>query len=505
MADKPTPQPDQDPVTKGLDGVIEGLAKVVKEGEKNNKTLGEKFTAGFKENYQKLQQQSNITGNLKEGLGKDLDKFKMMLGPLEAIPGMATATALIKSTMSKLLLTSIKLFNAEQRAAAFEKMKFKWEKTKQRAKDLGKGAGQLLKNIAKHPVKSFGLILMGAVTAFGVAAAGFVSGLAASFSKMFNFFGFKKIGTFFNTASMKAWDKSRLMIEKFITRFKSFTGLMGNFSKGSKMLQPIIQGVTKALGFVGKFASILGKLFWPIQIVMTLWEGLKGGMEGFKKYEGDGLINQIMGGLLGFIEGVAAFLIGWPLDLLKSAVVWIGDKLGFDMSFLESFSFEDIIGSLGTTMYDYILGGIQYIKDVFANIDIGAYLSGLVDRAMNGLKAVWAKIVSFPKAVGAGSSAAIKALVPGGDSPKEAFTKAYNKSMRSSGARIDALQAQGEKLRAQSEKTTEAARDVEFSKFEAGTNVVSTNNVQNNQTTKKSVPSRQPPVDAYAHRLAVAQ
>jgi len=503
MADKNTVK------VEGLSGVIEGLAKVVKEGEKNNKTLGQKFTAGFKENYEKLQKQANITGNLKEGLGQDLDKFKMMLGPLEAIPGMNTALAMIKSTMAKLLVTSIGLLRSEQRKEAFEAMKFKWDKAKRRAADLAKGTKDILKNIVKHPVKSFGLILMGAVTAFGVAIMGFVSGLASSFSKMFGFFGFKKLSTFFDKASIKSWERAQKMIDAFITRFRSFAGLMGNFSKGSKVLQPIIKGVTKTLGFIGKFASILGKLFWPIQIVMTLWEGLKGGMEGFKKYEGDGIINQIFGGLLGFISGVASFLIGWPLDMLKSAVAWIGDKLGFDMSFLEEFSFQDLIGGLGTYIYDWILGSIQFIKDLWNNIDIMGYLSGLVDRAMNTLKLVWEKIASFPKAVGAGSAAAVGALLPGGESPIEAFNRAYNESMAGSDAKIEALAGKGEELKAQSDKTAEANMEaygrVELEKFKAGTNVVSTNNVQNNQTTKKSIPTRQIPVDAHAHRLALAQ
>jgi hypothetical protein len=85
-----------------------------------------------------------------------------------------------------------------------------------------------------------------------------------------------------------------------------------------------------------------------------------------------------------------------PLDLLKDGISWIAEKLGFEnfSGMLDSFSF----------------------KDLFSN---------MVDK----VKVIVQKIFRFPLAVANGSGAAVEAFMPGGDSPIEAFSKAFNKTM----------------------------------------------------------------------------
>ena len=118
------------------------------------------------------------------------------------------------------------------------------------------------------------------------------------------------------------------------------------------------------------------------------------------------------------------------------------------------------------------------------------------------------KITAFPKAVASGSAAAVGAFLPGGESPREAFNRAFNESMAGSEARIKAEVLKGQELQAQMDATTEAARDVEFGGKDRDAktvnNVVQTNN-QSVSNTKKSAPSKQRVSDEFSHRLALAQ
>ena len=115
------------------------------------------------------------------------------------------------------------------------------------------------------------------------------------------------------------------IIDKFKTAFKIF-------KEGS--------GIMKTLGAVGR---VLGRLFFPFTVIMAIWDTVKGAIEGFEK---DGII----GGILGAISGLLTGLIGIPLDLLKSVVSWIAEKMGFEgvSKFLDSFSISTIIKSIIT-------------------------------------------------------------------------------------------------------------------------------------------------------------
>jgi hypothetical protein len=84
-------------------------------------------------------------------------------------------------------------------------------------------------------------------------------------------------------------------------------------------------------------------------------------------------------------------LITMPLDLLKNGISWIAEKLGFDefSAVLDSFSF-----------------------------------TGLFDKLVDGP-------LKFIKAIGAGTAAAFAAALPGGESPTEAFGRAFSEVMAS--------------------------------------------------------------------------
>lgn len=144
------------------------------------------------------------------------------------------------------------------------------------------------------------------------------------------------------------------------------------------------------------FGAILGRIFIPIGIIMGLVDIISGTIDGFTAESGN-IADKILGGFYGAYKGLINGLIMMPLDLLKDGISWIAEKLGFEnfSGMLDSFSF----------------------KDLFSN---------MVDK----VKVIVQKIFRFPVAVGRGIGSALGAVVnPLGDSPTEAFSKAFNKVM----------------------------------------------------------------------------
>jgi hypothetical protein len=115
----------------------------------------------------------------------------------------------------------------------------------------------------------------------------------------------------------------------------------------------------------------------------------------------------MLGGLLGGISGLVKFIIGWPLDLLKSAVTWIGEKMGFDMSFLKGFSFQDLIGDF----YDKLTQGII---DGFAAI--AEWFKGLPDKARSAVGKMGDWFSNLPEKFMQWIKGAVRAILPDPDS-----------------------------------------------------------------------------------------
>ena len=174
-----------------------------------------------------------------------------------------------------------------------------------------------------------------------------------------------------------------------ITRIAKFLKPVGDFFKSIfKMGKVFVTGsktATGLLSFAKGFGATLGKLFLPLTIIMGVWDLVTGFIDGFSSTEGD-MFNKIVGGLTGGIGKVAKTLIGIPLDLLKSAVKWLGEKMGFDMKFLDSFSFEDIIGDIFDgfkamiiSIKDDVVNGLKGIFKGFTKLFSGDVKGGLGD------------------------------------------------------------------------------------------------------------------------------
>jgi hypothetical protein len=106
----------------------------------------------------------------------------------------------------------------------------------------------------------------------------------------------------------------------------------------------------------GAVSSIIGKIAFPLMVIMTIWDTVKGAIEGFEK---DGIVGAIAGAIKGFVNS----LVMAPLDMLKSAVSWILGAFGFDQAekFLDSFSFTDLFSGF----IDAIFSPIETLKKLF--------------------------------------------------------------------------------------------------------------------------------------------
>ena len=232
---------------------------------------------------------------------------------------------------------------------------------------------------------------------------------------------------------------------------------------GSKIMKPamgVIKRVMSIMRSVGKaafmFGRVLGRLFLPITVLMSVFDTFKGALSGFDKYKDKGFLEGIIGGLFGGISGLLTGLIGMPLDLLKDGISWIASKLGFEnfSEQLDSFSFSDMIGNLFTSITDTIVGFIGSIKDSIADIGFGGMLANMGIELMK----IFKKIATFPLAVAAGAVSGLAAAWPGGDTPGEAFMKGFNKVQNFGDSSIDSMKIQGDGMNEKGEqiKTTSA-------------------------------------------------
>ena len=152
----------------------------------------------------------------------------------------------------------------------------------------------------------------------------------------------------------------------------------------------LFRSLATALGPVlGVFRTLGRVIFFPLTVVMTTFDAIKGAVSG---YEEGGYI----GGILGALNGIAKGLIALPLDLIKSAIGYIAGFFGLGnvKAALDKFSFEGLFD----TIFGSIMKGIEIIGAMFSNL-------------------------------GPATKAAILAIRPGGEGPGEAFSRVLNEGV----------------------------------------------------------------------------
>ena len=174
---------------------------------------------------------------------------------------------------------------------------------------------------------------------------------------------FTRIGAFFKKGPFG----------KLVKLFKSVTRIFKGSGGIIRMFNPAIKGFKAGFATVRKFAklfgTVAGKLFLPITIAMTVFDGIKGFLQGFRESDGESMLGKITDGLYGALGEIVANLVGVPLDLLKSSVGWILGKFGFEdaKESLAAFSFKDMIKDLITGVGDLVQGVVDYVVNLFKN------------------------------------------------------------------------------------------------------------------------------------------
>ena len=178
---------------------------------------------------------------------------------------------------------------------------------------------------------------------------------------------FKKVGQIW-TKVKSAFSKEGILGRLF-SKLSNFAKMIFSFVKGAA---PMANNITK---FAASFGQVLGKLFWPITVIMGIWEVVSGFIEGWQK---EGFLEGVSQAL----QNLAGTFIGSLLDLIKSAVSWVLGKLGFSNaeSALDSFSFETLIRDAISGLFNMIKGVVDWAVVKFN--DLTSFLAPLWESAL---------------------------------------------------------------------------------------------------------------------------
>ena len=156
------------------------------------------------------------------------------------------------------------------------------------------------------------------------------------------------------------------LIRPFGDLFKMLKGAMRSVGSSVSIFGKItgfFRGIGQSLATFGKavgaVAKIASKVFFPLLIILTLFDTIKGAFEGFSE-------GGIIGAIAGAIKGLFNSLIFGPLDMIKGALAFVLDFFGMDRvaELLRSFSFADLFSAL----IDGIAGFVQHIANFIGNI-----------------------------------------------------------------------------------------------------------------------------------------
>lgn len=288
--------------------------------------------------------------------------------------------------------------------------------------------------------------------------AGFLAGLAGVALAVFNPEKLKEIidrtvgaivDAFDIVAAVFSGDFS-LALEKFSDNWKDLSLLIGglaifNFSKIAAFIGTIKSGFLAVFGSGGAVATVAsffgvgaGAAFGIIiaiaagiaAVIYSIVETVKATMKTFE--ETDSAFEAFKTA----VTELPARLFGIIPDLIKKAIAWVAEKLGFEefANTLNEFSFIDAIRNINIALFDGFTAGVNYIKDkikegIAKGPDIFNSIVDTIVDALESLTEKFKEIGIMVKALGQASLAAIKAApaaVFGGEDPRDVFKKTYN-------------------------------------------------------------------------------
>ena len=193
---------------------------------------------------------------------------------------------------------------------------------------------------------------------------------------------------------------------------KAFTALKGAFTAMQLFLTKTLVP-TLSTAFAPLSAALL-PVTLAIAAAVAIFVSIKAGIDEFKKSleEGDSLLVAITEG----VTTALLTLVTLPVTLMKNAVAFIADKLGFE-NVAEKLRDLNIVDFIKDSVKNLVIKAKDFVIGLF-NIDFNEVLGKFID--------IGKSIGTVLSAIAKGSIAAIKAAFPGGESPMEAFKRVYS-------------------------------------------------------------------------------
>ena len=166
----------------------------------------------------------------------------------------------------------------------------------------------------------------------------------------------KIVGPIGGTVKIKEFKKTASIVGATFGTISNFFGSIKTFISGSKTFATI----AKIGGTIGK---ILGKVFFPITLLMGIFDFVTGFMKG---YEDEG---SVFAGIKEGLAKVVGNLVGMPLDLLKKGVSWLLEFIfgkNKVSEALDKLDFKKIVMDLVRLPFNLIQDANKFVKKIFS-------------------------------------------------------------------------------------------------------------------------------------------
>ena len=206
----------------------------------------------------------------------------------------------------------------------------------------GKGFAKMFPKTTKMLSGIFGK--GGTISKFFMSIKAFFTESKAFKAIMKGFTSFKTMLSNFGKAVMKP-------IDSVVDAFKPIMKLFGGGGKGP---MTALKSFGKTFGkFFGVFKTFFAKLFFPLQIIMSLIDGFSEAGDAVDKSEG--MMATFFNSIVGFFGGILDGLVFGMLDLIKDGIAWVAGFLGFKdvEKFLDSFSFSAMFNEFLDDVYKW--------------------------------------------------------------------------------------------------------------------------------------------------------
>ena len=170
------------------------------------------------------------------------------------------------------------------------------------------------------------------------------------------------------------------LLTRILSIFKPLTTIGGTIMK-----LPVIATVTSFFAKTGPFLKLFGKLFYPLTIIIGLFDTIMGAFDGYKESDEETTTGVVLDTIAGGIKGLLLSLVGIPLDFINASLAWILKKMGFDEgkvdAALTDFKWTDFLG--------------DFVDNFFADFikPIGKWIATLITDPVEAIKQLWTATV----------------------------------------------------------------------------------------------------------------